>query len=227
MKIAAALLLSGAACLAAACNSDGCPRVSAPEPTAGQRVLLDPSSDALRATPPDTFHILLTTSVGEVDIEVIRAWAPLGAARLYNLARNGFFDDNRFFRVLPGFIAQFGVSPVPAIQAAWNDAPLSDEPARVSNLRGTLVFAMAGPDSRTTQLFINYLDNPQLDTLGFAPVGRVVSGLSGLIRLYGGYGETQPQGSGPAYACMLRGGEAYLAKAYPRLDRIERAAVRE
>jgi peptidyl-prolyl cis-trans isomerase A (cyclophilin A) len=227
LKIVAALLLTAATGLAAACSSDGCPPVDPPEPTAAQRVLLDPSNDALRATPPDTFHILLTTSVGDVDVEVIRAWAPLGAARLYNLARHGFFDGNRFFRVLPGFVAQFGVSPVPAIQAAWNEAPLGDEPARVSNLRGTLVFAMAGPDSRTTQLFINYLDNPQLDELGFAPVGRVVSGLSGLIRLYGGYGETRPQGNGPAYACMLRGGEAYLAKDFPRLDRIERAVVTE
>ncbi len=226
MKIAAALLLSAAG-MVAACSSDGCPPVAAPEPTAAQRVLLDPSSDALRATPPDIFHLLLTTSVGDVDIEVIRAWAPLGAARLYNLARNGFFDGNRFFRVLPGFVAQFGVSPVPAIQAAWNQAPLSDEPVRVSNLRGTLVFAKAGPDSRTTQLFINYLDNPQLDALGFTPVGRVVNGLSGLVRLYGGYGETRPQGNGPAYACMLQGGEAYLAKEYSRLDRIERAEVRE
>jgi peptidyl-prolyl cis-trans isomerase A (cyclophilin A) len=228
LKGAAPYLLLAAAALAGACGSDsGCPAVAAPEPTAAQRVLLDPSSDALDATPPDTFHILLTTSVGAVDIEVMSAWAPLGAARLYNLARNGFFDGNRFFRVLPGFIAQFGVSGVPAIQAAWNAVPLPDEPAWLSNLRGTLVYAMAGPGSRTTQLFINYLDNPQLDALGFAPVGRVVSGMSNLIRLYGGYGETQPGGSGPAYGCMLEGGEPYLARGYPRLDRILTAEVRE
>jgi peptidyl-prolyl cis-trans isomerase A (cyclophilin A) len=220
------LLLLATAGLIAACGRGDCPTVTAPQPTDAVRVLLDPANPEFAATPPDTFHIVFTTSVGDIDVEVVRAWAPIGAARLYNLARNGFFDGNRFFRVLPGFIAQFGVNGVPAIQAAWNAVPLPDEPVRVSNLRGTLVYAKAGPDTRTTQLFVNYLDNPQLDALGFAPVGRVVRGMGNLVRLYGGYGETQPEGSGPLYACMLQGGEAYLAKDYPRLDRIETAVVK-
>ena len=211
----------------ASCSPGGCPDVTAPEPTGSQLVLLEPESDAFRAIPPDTFRILLTTSVGEAEIEVIRAWAPLGAYRLYNLARNGFFDGNRFFRVLPGFIAQFGVHGVPAVQAAWNAQNLPDDPVRQSNLKGTLVFAKAGPDTRTTQLFVNYLDNPQLDKLGFAPVGRVVRGMSNLIRLYSEYGETAPDGNGPRYECMLEGGEAYLERGFSRLDRIETARIVE
>jgi len=224
LKVVLLLLAAG---LVTACSGGDCPAVTAPEPTDAMRVLLNPAGAELAATSPDTFHILFTTSVGEIDVEVVRAWAPVGAARLYNLARNGFFDGNRFFRVLPGFVAQFGVSGVPAIQAAWNEAPLVDEPVRVSNLRGTLVYAKAGPDTRTTQLFINYLDNPQLDGLGFAPVGRVVRGMGDLVRLYGGYGETRPQGNGPLYTCMLQGGEAYLAREFPRLDVIEAARVVE
>jgi peptidyl-prolyl cis-trans isomerase A (cyclophilin A) len=199
--------------------------VTPPEPRPEQQVLLDPASDAFQAVPPDTFRFRLITSVGEAEIEVIREWAPLGAHRLYNLVRNGFLDGNRFFRVIPGFIAQFGVHGVPAIQAAWNDQNLPDDPVRQSNLRGTLTFATAGPDTRTTQLFINFLDNPQLDGLGFAPVGRVVRGMSNLVRLYGEYGETAPDGNGPAYACILEGGEAYLERAFPRLDRIESARI--
>jgi len=222
-RFAAALLLLGVN--AAGCRSGGCPAVKPPEPGPEHRVLLDPASDVFEATPPDTFHILLATTVGEVEIEVIREWAPLGAARLYNLVRNGFLDGNRFFRVLPGFIAQFGVHGVPAVQAAWNPQSLPDDPVRQSNLGGTLVFATAGPETRTTQLFINYRDNPQLDGLGFAPVGRVVRGMGNLVRLYAEYGETQPDGNGPRYACMLEGGETYLGRYFGRLDRIETARL--
>lgn len=222
-RLAAAVLLLGVP--AAGCRSGGCPDVKAPEPGPEHGVLLDPGSDVFASTPPDTFRVLLTTTVGEVEIEVIREWAPLGAARLYHLVRYGFFDGNRFFRVLPGFIAQFGVHGVPAVQAAWNPQSLPDDPVRQSNLRGTLVFATAGPETRTTQLFINYRDNPQLDGLGFAPIGHVVRGMGNLVRLYAEYGETQPDGNGPRYACMLEGGEAYLERQFGRLDRIETARL--
>lgn len=221
-RIPLTLVLSGAF---AGCSPGGCPGVDVPEPTPAQAALLDPDGDAFAATPPDTFVVRFTTSRGDVEVEVVREWTPIGAGRLYNLVRNRFFDGNRFFRVLPGFIVQFGVHGVPAIQAAWNERPLPDDPVIQSNVRGTLVYATAGPDTRTTQLFFNYLDNPQLDHLGFAPVGRVRSGMDVLIRLYSEYGETQPDGAGPDYGCMLDGGEAYLERSYPRLDRIETAVL--
>jgi len=208
-----------------ACSADGCPRVSPPQATELQRVLLDPSSDAFGQMAPDTFRVRFETSAGDVLVEVIREWAPIGADRFYNLARNGFFDGNRFFRVLPGFIVQFGVSGVPDIQAVWNEQTLPDDPVRQSNLRGTLTYATAGPDTRTTQVFINYADNPRLDELGFAPIGRVIEGLSVLRLLYSEYGETAPQGSGPLYQCMLSGGNAYLDRRFERLDSIVRASV--
>lgn len=211
--------------VAAACGGDGCPRVSPPQPTGLQSILLDPSAATFRQTSPDTFRVRLETSAGGVVVEVVRDWAPIGADRFYNLARNGFFDGNRFFRVLPGFIVQFGVSGVPAIQAAWNDQNLVDDPVRQSNLRGTLAFAAAGPDTRTTQVFINYADNVRLDALGFAPIGRVVEGMTTLRLLYGEYGETAPDGDGPFFECMLSGGNAYLYRGFERLDSILRVTI--
>jgi peptidyl-prolyl cis-trans isomerase A (cyclophilin A) len=129
---------------------------------------------------------------------------------------------------LPGFVAQFGASAYPAVQRAWDAAPIRDDSVVMSNMRGTLTFAKPGqPDSRTTQLFINYGDNTSLDALGFAPIGRVVSGMGSLLRLYSGYGELPPDGNAPYYGCMLEGGDAYLRERYPRLDRIESAAIIE
>jgi len=169
---------------ALACGDDtGCPSVRAPEPTEAQAVLLDPGAAAFEAEPPDTFRARFETSTGPFTIEVIRAWAPLGAKRFYNLVRNGFFDDNRFFRVLPGGIVQFGVHGVPAIQNAWDGQVIPDDPVLMSNERGTVTFATAGPGTRTTQLFINYRTNEGLDAQGFAPIGRVTEGMSALVAL--------------------------------------------
>lgn len=207
------------------CSSNGCPRVDVPEPTEVQQVLLDPDGPAFRGQAPDTFDVRFTTSRGDIVIRVFRDWAPVGADRFYHLARNGFFDGNRFFRVLPGFIVQFGVSGVPAIQEAWNGRSLPDDSVRMSNEGGTLSFATAGPNTRTTQVFINYRDNPQLDRSGFAPIGRVIEGMGQLRLLYSEYGETAPQGNGPLYRCMLSGGNAYLDRDFGRLDSIAGTTV--
>ncbi len=213
----------------AACGDGGaCPSVRAPAPTEAQTVLLEPGSAAFQATPPDTFRVRFVASTGEFTVEVIRAWAPLGAQRFYNLVRNGFFDGNRFFRVIPGGIVQFGVHGVPAIQEAWNRHAIPDDPVTTSNERGTLTFATAGPDTRTTQLFINYRTNEGLDTQGFAPIGRVTEGMAALSALYAEYGEMAGLGGdGVDYACMLAGGNAYLDRRFERLDRIETARIIE
>jgi peptidyl-prolyl cis-trans isomerase A (cyclophilin A) len=214
------------ACLAA-CSDSACPGVRPPQPTAVQRVLLDPSAAPFQSEAPDSFRVRLETSQGDVVIEVVKAWAPIGAQRFYTLVRNGFFDGNRFFRVLPGFIVQFGVSGVPDVQEAWNEHALTDDPVLHSNERGTVTFATAGPDTRTTQMFINYGNNEGLDGAGFAPIGRVTEGMGALLLLYAEYGETAPQGSGPDYGCMLEGGNAYLDRAFGQLDSIRTATIIE
>lgn len=218
--IAVAALLTSAGGCGGECGS-GAP----PEPDAGQEVLLSPGSDAFAVIPPDTFVVGFATSEGDFDVLVIRDWAPVGAYRLYNLVRNGFYDGVRFYRVIPGFMAQFGVHGVPAIDRAWSDQQIPDDPVRQTNERGTVTFATAGPDTRTTQLFINYRDNTRLDADGFAPIGRVVRGMDVVDRLHGDYGETAPNGQGPAYGCMLSGGNTYLERRFERLDWIEQATV--
>jgi len=223
----AIVLLSALIGMTACSSDDGCPGGRAPQATAAQQILLDPTAEPFRAEAPDTFTVRIRTSAGDVTVEIYRDWAPLGAQRFYNLVRNGFYDGTRFFRVLPGFVVQFGVSGVPAIQHAWNDAPLRDDPVTHSNERGTLTFATAGPDTRTTQLFFNYGNNDNLDGAGFAPIGRVLDGSAVLLRLYSGYGEFAPQGNGPDFSCMMSGGNAYLKRGFERLDSIEAATIVE
>jgi peptidyl-prolyl cis-trans isomerase A (cyclophilin A) len=208
-----------------ACGDAGCPDLPAPSAAAAQAVLLEPGSDAFKAIPPDTFHVLLSTTAGDIVIEVPREWAPMGAYRFYNLVRNGFYDGAAFYRVIGGFMAQFGAHPIPAVQDAWGEQTMPDDPVRGSNVRGTVTFAKADRDTRTTQLFINYGDNSRLDSLRFAPLGRVVSGMEVVDRLHAGYGETAPGGRGPRYECMLRSGSAYLEREYPELDVIRSARI--
>jgi peptidyl-prolyl cis-trans isomerase A (cyclophilin A) len=180
----------------------------------------------LDAVAPDSFVVRFATSRGDIDVMVHRAWAPRGADRLHWLVTHGFYDGTRFFRVVPGFVAQFGVSPDPAISDAWRDRTIADDSVRTPNARGTLTFASAGPDSRTTQLFINLTDNPQLDPMGFAPVGRIApAGMAVVDSLYGGYGEGYPGGAGPDQARIFSEGEPYLAREFPKLDRIVTATV--
>lgn len=189
--------------------------------------LLHPESEAMSQRAPDVYRVVFETSEGPVTVEVHRSWAPRGADRLYNLARHGFFEGGRFFRVLEGFVAQFGLSGRPEVDRAWRGRPIRDDSVRRSNVRGTLTFASAGEDTRTTQLFINLADNGRLDGMGFAPVGEVVQGMSSVDSLYAGYGEGAPRGEGPSQARILEEGNAYLAREFPELDSIRSVRVQE
>jgi peptidyl-prolyl cis-trans isomerase A (cyclophilin A) len=195
----------------------------AARPAAAQPSLLNPAS--LKAKAPEVWKAKLTTSKGDVVIEVIRAWAPLGVDRFYNLVKNHYYDGAAFFRVLPGFVAQFGISARPAVSRAWDNAKISDDPVTQSNLRGYLTFATAGPNTRTTQIFINLADNAGLDGMGFAPFGKVVEGMDVVEQFYAGYGEGAPQGRGPEQGRITNEGKAFLDKEFPLLDSIKSAVV--
>jgi peptidyl-prolyl cis-trans isomerase A (cyclophilin A) len=158
-------------------------------------------------------------------IEVQRDWAPYGADRFYELVKNGYFDGQRFFRVLSGFMAQFGIHGDPKVSAAWRERRIPDDPVKQSNTRGMVSFATAGPNTRTTQVFINYADNSALDGQGFAPFGRVVEGMDAVDRLFAGYGEGAPRGRGPDQGRIQGEGEAYLARDFPKLDSVKRATI--
>ena len=193
--------------------------------TADKAVLANPASAALRERAPATYRARFETSKGDVVIEVHRDWAPLGADRFYNLVKNGYFDGVRFFRVIPGFMAQFGIHGDPPVAAAWRDATIPDDPVRQHNTRGTVSFATAGPGTRTTQLFINFGDNSRLDGAGFSPLGQVVEGMDVVDRLYGGYGEGAPGGRGPDQSTIQAQGNAYLERGFPELDYVKRAGI--
>jgi peptidyl-prolyl cis-trans isomerase A (cyclophilin A) len=193
-------------------------------PAASNPKLANPA--ALNAKAPDTYRARFTTSKGDFVIEVTRAWAPNGADRFYNLVANGFYDDCRFFRVVYGFMAQFGIHGDPAISGVWRNARIPDDPVQQRNLRGYVTFATAGPDTRTTQVFINFADqNTRLDSQGFAPFGQVVEGMEVVNKLFSGYGEGAPQGHGPDQNRIQKEGNAYLAKSYPKLDYIKKATI--
>jgi peptidyl-prolyl cis-trans isomerase A (cyclophilin A) len=185
--------------------------------------LSDPAS--LNEKAPAVYQAKFDTSKGPFVIEVHRDWAPNGADRFYNLVKNGFYNDVRFFRVLEGFMAQFGINGDPSISAVWREANIKDDPVKVSNTRGMITFATAGPNTRTTQVFINFGDNAGLDGQGFSPFGKVVSGMEVVDSLYGGYGEGAPRGDGPDQGQVQAQGNAYLAKAYPKLDYVKTATI--
>jgi peptidyl-prolyl cis-trans isomerase A (cyclophilin A) len=173
----------------------------------------------LTATAPETFRAVFNTTKGRVVIEVTRSLAPNGADRFYNLVRSGYFTDIAFFRVIPGFMCQFGIDGDPAVSAKWRDANLNDDPVKGSNTRGTITFATAGPNTRTTQLFINFGDNANLDGQGFAPFGKVVEGMDAVDKINGEYGESPDQG-------RIQGeGNAYLKQQFPNLDYIKSASI--
>lgn len=174
---------------------------------------------------PASYKVKFDTSKGAFVLQVTRAWAPLGADRFYNLVKSGFYDNVRFFRVISGFMVQFGISGDPAVMAGWRDAPIKDDPVTQSNKRGTITFAMAGPNTRTTQVFINFADNDRLDASGFSPFGRVVSGMDVVDKLNPEYGEGAPRGRGPDQSRMQREGNAYLTKEFQRLDFVKKATI--
>ena len=190
-----------------------------PQPAGDVNPLLSPASAAMREAAPERFQARFETSAGVFVVDVTRAWAPRGADRFYNLVRHGFYDGARFFRVVPGFVVQFGISGDTAVAARWRDAVIPDDPVTQSNVRGTLTFATAGPNTRTTQLFINYADNSRLDRMGFAPFGVVIEGMDVVDRIFPGYGESPDQG------LIERQGTPYLVAQFPQLDSIVRATI--
>lgn len=181
--------------------------------------LLQP--EKLTAQAPQTFDATFETTAGTFVVHVRRAWAPRGADRFYNLVKNGFYDGQRIFRVVPPFVVQWGISADPDVSAAWETATIPDDPVRTHNTRGTISFASAGPDTRTTQVFVNLGDNRQLDSQGFAPFGTVTSGMDVVTALYGGYGDRPTAHQGE----MTAQGEAYFASSWPKLDTIRSATV--
>ncbi len=187
--------------------------------------LLDPDAPAMNAEAPDLFKVLFETTAGDFVVEVERALAPVGADRFYNLVRHGYYDGVRFFRVVPGFVVQFGLSGDPEISAAWRGARIEDDSVAASNIRGAITYAMAGPGTRTVQVYINLGDNSRLDDQGFAPFGRVSGGMDVVESLYGGYGEGAPRGQGPDQGRIGAEGERYLAADFPLLDQVIRAEI--
>ena len=187
------------------------------------QALMNPA--ALKEQAPPVYRVDFDTSKGPFVIEVHRDWAPNGADRFHNLVKNGFYDNARFFRVIEGFMAQFGVNGDPKISAVWRDARIKDDPARISNKRSFVTFATAGPNTRTTQVFISYGDNSNLDSQGFTPFGQVISGMKVLDSLYSGYGEGAPRGLGPDQSKLQAEGNAYLASKFGNLDYIKKATI--
>ena len=192
-------------------------------PALAQGKLANPA--ALNEQAPATYKAKFDTSKGVFVIEVTRAWAPQGADRFYNLVKNGFFDNTRFFRVIPNFMVQFGISGDPALNTKWRVARIPDDRPAQSNTRGMVTFATSGPNARTTQVFINFKNNSRLDALGFAPFGKVVSGMNVVDALNGEYGEGAPDGRGPDQMRLQTEGNAYLAKDFPRMDFIKKATI--
>lgn len=180
---------------------------------------------ALNEQAPPVYKVNVDTSKGAFVLEVHRDWAPAGADRFYNLVKNGFYDNARFFRVISGFMVQFGINGDPKVSAVWREARIKDDPVQQSNSRGMITFATAGPNTRTTQVFINFADNGALDRMGFAPFGRVVSGMNVVDALYSGYGEGAPRGNGPDQQRVQTQGNAYLTHDFAKLDYIKKATI--
>ncbi len=187
------------------------------------KALLTPA--LLKAKAPDDFSVKFVTTKGDFTVQVTRAWAPLGADRFYNLAKHHFFDGVTFFRVIPGFVAQFGISSFPAVAKAWdgNAAQIKDDPVIRHNTKGTLVFATSGPNTRSTQLFINYGDNSRLDASGFSPFGEVSDGMDVVLSFFGGYGDA----GAPDQEKMTAQGKAYTDAGFPKLDSVKTATLIE
>jgi len=185
--------------------------------------LLNPSLAKEKA--PARFQVRFDTTKGPFTLEVDRSLSPRGADRFYNLVQIGFFQDIALFRVLDGFVAQFGISGNPEVNEKWRNANIKDEPTKASNLRGFITYAHGGKDTRTTQFFINLGDNVSLDQRGFPPFGKVVEGMSVIESFYSGYGEGAPRGRGPSQGLLQEQGNNYLENAFPKLDYIKTAAI--
>ena len=195
--------------------------------TSRRDVLLDPDLPMWSEPAPDTFLARFETSAGDFAIEVVRSWAPIGVDRFYNLVRLGYYDDSRFHRTVPEFIVQWGLSGDPEVTNAWLGRTIPDDSAVVaSNVRGTIAYAFTDVDTRSTQVYINLVDNTRLDAQGFPPFGRVVEGMDVVDRLHSGYGESSGGGMRRGQQGLIIGeGNAYLDREFPLLDRLVRASV--
>ena len=213
--LAAALGIAAAPVLADRATDQGDASTAAAQASTAK--LKNPA--ALKETAPDEYKATFDTTAGSFVVAVHRAWAPKGADRFYSLVKNGFFDNCRFFRVVSNFMVQFGINGDPSVQGPWRAANISDDPVKQSNRRGTITFATAGPNTRTTQVFINFKNNAPLDGQGFAPFGEVVSGMETVDKINSQYGEQPDQGM------IQRQGNAYLMKSFPKLDYIKSARI--
>ena len=195
-------------------------------PAAGEKAYADPTK--LTEQAPENFKVKVETTKGTFTIQCVRTYSPNGADRFFNLVKSGYFTDIAFFRVIPGFMGQFGINGDPAVSAKWREANIQDDAVRGSNVRGALTFAKSGaPNSRSTQLFINLADNARLDSSGFSPFGKVVEGMEIVDKLNGEYGEGAPGGKGPEQGRVQEEGNAYLKKDFPNLDYIKSATIAE
>jgi len=187
---------------------------------ADTKALLTPKKLSEKA--PDSYKVKFDTTRGAFTLTVTRAWAPVGADRFYNLVKHHFYDNAAFFRVVPGFVVQFGISPTPAVSAAWKETKIKDDPVTQTNKRGSITFATAGPNTRTTQVFINLKDNSRLDGMGFSPFGTVdANGMNVVEMMYEGYGDN----AGPDQEQFEKQGDSYLRKGWPKLDYIKSATL--
>jgi peptidyl-prolyl cis-trans isomerase A (cyclophilin A) len=185
-----------------------------------------PSAPGADERAPDSYKVRFDTSKGQVLVAVNRAWAPLGVDRFYTLVKNRFFDGARFFRVVPGFVVQFGIAGDPALNARWHHASLQDDPVKQSNRRATVSYAAeATPNTRATQIFINLADNARLDRKGFAPFGEVTEGMEVVDQFYSAYGQEPPLGGGPMQSRAEAEGNAYFERGFPKLDYVKKATI--
>jgi len=238
------LLLLAVAFAGCGSNQDDKPSSSTTEPketpagstgTSGEAVdppkdilktLLDPSLPEWKEQAPASFKAKFATSKGDFTIQVDRAWSPFGADRFYTLVKNGYYDDVRFFRVVDGFMVQFGIHGNPDVNKAWMRNTIKDDAVAKSNTRGWVTFATGGPNTRTTQIFINFVDrNRMLDGQGFSPFGQVIEGMDVVDKLYKGYGEGAPQGRGPHQGRIQSEGNAYLNDKFKELDYVKTARI--
>ena len=183
-------------------------------------LLQDPKSDAIKQESPAEFTVLFATSTGDFKIYVAREWSPRGADRFYNLVKNGFYNEQRFFRVVPGFVVQWGISPDPELTKVWHTANILDDQVKQQNKRGRITFAKQNkPNTRTTQVFINYGENLNLDGMGFAPFGEVIEGMEVVDKINAEYGQQPNQGQ------ISGRGNSYLEENFPNLDYIKTATI--
>jgi peptidyl-prolyl cis-trans isomerase A (cyclophilin A) len=219
MRTAALFILAGALLV-------GCPKedeAPAPAPRAQEEVT---EVTRKEGQAPSQYTVELDTTQGAIVFDVRRDWAPHGADRFYELVQNGYYTDVAFFRVISGFMAQVGISGDPALNAQWREKRIPDDAVKASNTRGTVTFATSGPNSRTTQFFLNLADNSRLDGMGFAPFGKIKD-MAPVDALYDGYGEGAPRGGGPAQGQLQAEGNTYLRASFPKLDYIKSAKIIE